>query len=322
MESIILTKENLTLSNCINGFENYLLHNRKAISTIEAYVMDLKTFKTFLTTKLHNKIRYLKDITRVETEQFKDYLKELVEANILKCNTVYRKFTSLKILFNYLEYAFCIPNILKDDPWGHRNKKADYDKEGTNALPSILEDEDISLLFKTIQNSYDKNKFRDYALFSMLFSLGCRRSEALILKWSDINFLRKEIIIYRPKSKNKSTLKMSKLLCDALLQYKEVCPPTALYVFKSRQSETLSTSAFNAIINKWIKKSGLAMLKSFNITAHTFRHTFITKCIRQDISLSKIIVYTGHSDATSLEFYLHLLAKDLEPIADAFNPTF
>lgn len=320
MDYKILSKDNLTVSNVTNGFSNYLFGINKSTRTINAYIMDLNIFKEFLNTHLNNKIRYLKDLTLVETEQFKDYLMQLVRLKKFKRNTVYRKFTTLKVLFNYLEASYGFTNILKHDTWGRRSKKADYDHEGDNVLPHILEEEDTSLLFRTIKNSYDKNKFRDYALFALLYATGCRRGDCLMLKWTDINFSRKEIYLYHEKSKTKYGVKMSDFLFNALVQYYKVCPPTSYYIFKSRQSNSLSPSAFNDIIKKWINKSNLATLKHFQITAHTFRHTFITYCIRANMAPEKIITYTGHSDVRSLDIYFNLVPQDLDDVANLFNP--
>jgi integrase len=91
------------------------------------------------------------------------------------------------------------------------------------------------------------------------------------------------------------------------------------YVFKSRQSNKLSKSAFNSIIVKWVNVSGIQKQKNYKITAHTFRHTFITLCIRANIPDTKIIEYTGHKDINSLDVYKHLCTTDYNDIINAVN---
>lgn len=120
----------------------------------------------------------------------------------------------------------------------------------------------------------------------------------------------------RQKAKNVNVLKIPIEMKNALEHYRNTLTSAGEYVFKSIQSDTLSTSAFNSAVKKWIVKSGLNKAKHFDITAHTFRGTFITMCIRAGVEDSKILEYTGHKDRNTLEIYKKLVAKDLEDVAN------
>ena len=57
------------------------------------------------------------------------------------------------------------------------------------------------------------------------------------------------------------------------------------------------------------------MKQNFTITSRTFRHSFITHLIRNDVPLIKIAMYTGHKDLETLKIYTHLVASDTNDIS-------
>lgn len=308
--------QSITFNKAILNFNNYLYKENKAEATAIAYIKDLELFKEFLVKKLNNKIRTLDKITLAEIEEYKYFLSKKIKEGEFKRTTASRKFNALKTFFAYLSKDYGIQNIVYGDDWSNRARTKDFTEEGEDYLPNILEIEDVDILLHTIQNSTDKNKYRDLAIVETLVGIGCRRSELLNMKWHHINFYRGEIKLIRQKGKNSNTLKMPREMQQALEQYRNTLVDIEEYVFVSRQSGQLGKSAFSSAIKKWITLSGLQSTKNFEITAHTFRHTFITLCIRANIPDSKIIEYTGHSDVESLNIYKHLVAKDMEDIAN------
>lgn len=318
-----MSKERLTICEGMKLFSNYLFIKGKAESTIKSYNSDMQLFKTFIKEKLNNKIRYVDEITKVEVQQYKEFMLEKVANGKMERRTVDRKFNAFKTFFKFLEEDFGIENIIKDDDFG--NRKDSYDS-GRDYLPNILSEKEVNLILNAAKEDTDKNKFRDYAMLVMLATLGCRRSEVLNLKWTDINFVVNSkckfgtIQIVRPKSNNADILPMTKILRDALIDYKKTITTIKHeYVFISREGNQLSKSAFTSAINKYVQKSGLDKNKNFKITAHTFRHSFITTCFRKEIPVDKILRYTGHRDKESLKIYTHLVSEDLTNVADIFD---
>lgn len=309
----------LTINNTLDIFKNYLYSEQKSESTAMSYARDITYFNNFLKTNLKNKIRSVDKITKVEITEYKLFLQDQVKNNKIKASTALRRFNSLKVYFKFLEEYYNLNNILKNDKWGNKNNINKLALNENNNFPNVLEIDDINELLNCILESHDKNKFRDLAIFELLIGTGCRRSEVLNLKWEHIDFYKGTIKIIRNKTKNVSLLKMSDSLKNALEIYYNTQEEKSGYVFKSRQSNKLSKSAFNDIINKWIKKSGIEKDKNFKITAHTFRHTFITLCLRNNIPTEKIIEFTGHHDASSLKFYKHLLFEDLSDVTNLID---
>lgn len=303
-------KKQTTFNKTMVAFPTYLHREGNADSTIQAYMTDLRQFDAFLKGPLKNKIRYVEAISKVEIRQFKDYLLELKLEGKLKRSTIDRKFNSLKTWFAFIESEFDIVNIVKNDPFG--NKKRSTEK-GRDFLPKVLEKHDIQLILDTIRKSTDKNKFRDYAIFQLLIGLGCRRSEILALKWSDLHFRSKDstITITREKTKNQDVLPMDDDSKRALLVYADTLPKMDTYVFHTRESLSMSPTAFTNAIRHRIAASGISTRVGFPVTSSTFRHTFITALVRNDYPAEVIMRFTGHKSAECINHYLHLKTLDL-----------
>lgn len=309
---------NVTIKQAESNFKMYLYREGKANSTAEAYMRDIEFFKNFLKDNLNNKIRYINQITLVEIRQYKDYMLSLVESGETKRTTVSRRFNSLKTFYNFLEEEFNIKNIIKGDKFGNRKQSIDC----RNALPEVLSRREIKVILDTIRNSNNKNKYRDYALFQILVNLGCRRSEVLELKWEDVDFYKNTIRITREKTSNADILPLPSPVKEALEGYMDTLPQMGEYIFQTRESGKMSVSAFTSTVNKWIKESKMEEIKGFKITAHTFRHSFITELINKNIEESKIIRYTGHKDIRTLKIYTHLNHSNLSDVNSIIEDLF
>lgn len=318
---IAFQKKRTTIVNAIKLFPNYLYLKGKPNSTIKAYMKDMEHFKTFMNERFKS-IRYVREITNNELKAYKEFLIMKCKSKALTSNTIKRRYNALKTFFRYLyEENYIDTNLLKGDNFG--NKRYGNVDDGTfdiNYLPGYLVEEELDYLAEIIEEHGGRDKYRDLAIFSCLRYLGCRRSEALNLKWTDVNFLNKTIEIKRPKSKNADVLLMNDELEKALLDYKEALGPNSIdYIFVSRQGNRWSETAFNNRFRKYVKLSGLEKNKDFKITPHTLRHSFITLAVENDINIEKITRYTGHRDPKSLDVYTHLKINDLKDVANMFG---
>lgn len=303
----------MTLNNSLSQFPMFLHIKGKSCSTKEAYLGDIQFFYRFLK-EHHKRIRYVHEITTLEILDYKKYLLNSADERKLQISTIKRKFNSLKTFFKYLdEYKYIKENPVKNDNFGNRNNTI-------AKLPDYLKQHEIDMIIATIRHQNSNNKYRDISLIETLRNLGCRRSEALSLCWDKIDFYDKTITITRTKTKNQDVLPMNDRLCKALIDYRDSLGINiSSSVFLSREGNPLSKSAFNSMFKKYVQLSGLQTNKSFNITAHTLRHSFITEMAKAGQSLQIIIKFTGHVDSRSLETYTHFCTSDLRNAVDNFN---
>ena len=307
--------EKITFVSSLKIFPNYLYKQEMSPNTILSYENDMKVFHQFLKEHLNNKIRYVNDFTPVEKRQYKDYLLQLVQKEAITLKTAYRRYNTLKTFFRFVSEEFSLPNVMKNDKWGNSKKKTKSD------FYEILEQEHINHLLNTIASSNDKNKYRDLVVFTLLISTGCRREDVLKLEFGDVSYARDELLLFHNKTSTGATVQLPPLLKKTLLVYEEVhsCTNPSSYVVRSRQANSLSDSAYTVIINKWVEESGIQKFYRKKITGHTFRHYFVTTCIRNNVPEQKIMEYTGHLDNRTLDDYKHLVAKDHSEIANMSN---
>lgn len=163
-------------------------------------------------------------------------------------------------------------------------------------------------------------------LYAILFMLatGLRRSELLALKWSDIDFKEKRIMIERsrtqygidtPKDNDYHYVPLTEHAKNYLASWKKQLETEynrAIYnktdtIFVTKQGEPLRPSSFNNILSK--RKF------DFKVTPHMFRHTFVYLS-KGKISLSELQEALGHDQSTTtLDIYGIMLA-DTGAVAD------
>lgn len=130
---------------------------------------------------------------------------------------------------------------------------------------------------------------------------GCRRSEATNLKWSDIDFDNKTILIRGTKTEGSYRVIP---LFDNLERILTSLPHKSETVFG------VSAEAVNCNFKRMKNKYAL----SFRI--HDLRHTFATRCLQAGVSLKTIQKWLGHSRLdTTANIYTHVQnAFELEEI--------
>ena len=313
-------EESTTLNDSIKLFKNYLKHQGKSKNTAISYIIDMEQFYEFNKNKLNNRIRYVKNLTKEDIEVYKKYLHDKRSNGEYQERTVYRKYNSLKVFCQFLNHEFEIEDFTKGDKLGNRNSINDWNNDcNVNNTRVIIKDEELKRLFKTLEDSNDRNIIRDTAIIEVLMATGCRRSELIELKWQHIDFYNKEITIVRPKTRNFNSVKVSSRVINSLTALKRISGKLveSEYVFRgsTKKGKKISKTALNSVIKKWVKKANI----NPKITTHSFRHTFVTTCLKKGISNEIIIKYTGHSDVSALKPYTHLVATDTKEVADIFE---
>lgn len=167
------------------------------------------------------------------------------------------------------------------------------------------------------------------ALFYLLATTGMRKGEALALKWSDLDFLRRTVTINKtvtrkldnsegidtPKTVNSNrTLSLEPLAISHLKVFRAsmpVIPMTDSLVFTSsrdpQRKKPMSLMTPNHWLETIITDSGLP-----RITVHGLRHTFASIQIASGIEPKALQLQLGHSDIkVTLNVYTHMNQKQV-----------
>ena len=238
----------------------------------------------------------------------KDTFIELTKRNDMKESNYARQFGITKDFCKFL-----ITNDFKDIYY--EEKKFHIIN---NYKPVIFSDNDIILLFKTIDDIKNQqsskifyNLYYTYSIFfRLIYACGLRVSEGIKIKIEDINFNENTIKIIDSKRHISRLVVFTDSLKSCLEDYiKELNIKTGLLFKNSRKTE-LCKNQLRKYYRKIIKKSGLKE----NSHLHDLRHCFCNNAFNQmlekgydeNVVIVYLYKYMGHKTIAETEYYLHL----------------
>jgi integrase/recombinase XerD len=188
------------------------------------------------------------------------------------------------------------------------------------SLPDCLTTDEIDSLFNSISET-ETFELRDKAIFELLYSCGLRISEAIDLKFHDIDFDNKIIRVMGKGSKER-LVPMGDESLRLVVLYREKSRPAIL---GTRASEFLFISKKGSLLNR---KSVWRLIKGYvarteikkNITPHTLRHSFATHLLENGADLRSVQELLGHMDISTTQIYTHIAKKQLSAYHKQFHP--
>lgn len=251
--------QKITLEEAINNF--LISKKHKSKKTISIYAIALEKLKVLGK-------KYLKDITERDIQLLIDKFK-----SENKSEETIRTYTRhQKIFFNdALKKNFITGIPVKE----YKGK--------SNNVVRIISDEELESIFDYFKR---RNK-KHYYFLRILNSTGLRISEVIALKWDDIDYTRKTIIINNSKGKRAEEIP---LLEETEQIFKEI-EYESDQIFNYKSTDSL----------KAIKRH----LTKFGYTFHDFRRTFGTRWSKElkPFELKKIM---RHKDLkTTDKYYVH-----------------
>jgi len=197
----------------------------------------------------------------------------------------------------------------------------------------IINDEDLELL------EYELIKEINYINFSIYLSLytGIRIGELCALKYSDINFYNRTILINKTMSRvYDNELNHTKVNIDSPKTYtsiREIPIPPFLFKYlrllKFSENDYILTGSSKYMQPRTLSYKYKKILKKLNIdnyTFHSLRHTFATKCIKMGAEVKTLSLLLGHKSVEiTLNRYVHpdinekyKIINNLKPMNERF----
>lgn len=189
---------------------------------------------------------------------------------------------------------------------------------------------ELKILFENLKNT------RWYWAFRFMLVTGLRRGELLALRWSDIDYENKRIIVDESNSasglgdtKNSKVhyVPLSERAIYYLAKQKEMLQHEfnpILYnpelqkldlIFPSENGTLMKSDSLNSVLDRINRKTGL------HITPHMFRHTFVYMS-KGHMTLSELQEALGHDESTTtLDIYGTMLS-DTEKVANKIDEAF
>ena len=258
--------------------------------TIKSYQLDLTDFFGYIESK---KINYL----TITNHDVRGYLKYLDSCN-LKNSTISRRISTLRTFYNYLVDENIVENNVFHNVKNPKLEKKLPNYPNYNEMEELLESIDISTT-----EGLEKR-----LLIEMFYSTGCRVSEMINVKISDIDFTNKTIRIMGKGSKERIVYfgdYASKYLDNYLSKVK--CDK---YLFTNKKGEKLTINEVEQIVKDIMKHISIKT----HVTPHTLRHTFATHLLNNGADIKTVQELLGHANLSTTGIYTHVSSDRLKDI--------
>lgn len=284
--------------------------------TVEAYQSDLTKYTNWL--REARKINDINEITQLDIEE---YVRAMAAQN-LGPRTVSRRIASI-----HEWNKFMLSNAqIASDPSAEVKapKQAEH-------LPDVLSISEVERVIDAAGGfgSTDAVSLRDRALVEFLYATGARVSEAVGLKFEDID-LTESVVRLSGKGQKQRLVPIGKCAVRALRDYLDKARPilaeragksqvTAKSQVKS-QVNSLSKSANSHMI--FLNKRGKALSRQSaweaishagklakigkELHPHTLRHSFATHLISGGADVRTVQELLGHASVTTTQIYTHI----------------
>ncbi len=237
----------------------------------------------------------------------------------LKKDQIYRFYLTLKDQGlshkTIKQYHLCLSVLgqFYEDLGGRTNPMRDvrdfnklFPKQPPTRDINFLTPEELERLFKACARSRSR---RLQFVVRFLAGTGMRRSEALDLKWKDIDFSGGFIHVRRSKNGEPRVVPIADV--EEML---ELLPRYGEYVFARKDGQPFDRDSFLVPLKFAAKRAKI----NKRVDLHTLRHSYGSNKIRQGWGLKKVSMILGHSDISiTAKVYTHLLDGDLKVRDDA-----
>ena len=157
--------------------------------------------------------------------------------------------------------------------------------------------------------------------FEFLYSTGCRISEAISIKWGDIDFSRGTLIVTGKGSKERLVILGSKALAalsrlrNNLLSSKPELTVDDAHVFLSDKFINVSARFVERRMKTYLAETGLPI----DLSPHKLRHSFATHLLDAGADLRSVQEMLGHASLSTTQIYTHIVNEKIKDAVDA-NP--
>ncbi|MCR5189633.1 MAG: tyrosine-type recombinase/integrase [Treponema sp.] len=191
-------------------------------------------------------------------------------------------------------------------------------------VPNFMTQPEVNQLCAQPVNNELLWEKRDHALFTMLYSSGCRVSEITNLKLDDFmdnyhsaivtgkgNKQRK--VFFAEEARNALALYLQDR--KKVLETHNIAEPTR-QVFINQKGLPLSVGGVRFIISKYSGAEGT----NHHINPHAFRHTFATTMIGNGADVRLVQEMLGHSSISTTQRYTHITTEKLIDVYNRAHP--
>ena len=232
--------------------------------------------------------------------KIKSYITNLRKKN-LKTSSINRKISALKNFLKFLHTEKIIEQIDFQEFESLSNLKK---------IPKAISKAQMEQIFMNLYNSKQTNKELYILVLKLIYLSGLRISEALNLKWSDINHQDNSIYIYGKGSKERKVY----IIKDFLDLLKNLGKKNQfVFVLNNKKISTRS-------VNKFLENCHNDSIIKDKLSSHVFRHSFATTMLENNADIRHIQKLLGHSSISTTEIYTKVAKSMKKRVLDSYHP--
>ena len=232
--------------------------------------------------------------------KIKTYIAQLRKRN-LKTSSVNRKISTLK---NYLKFLHTEKIIDQIDFQEFESLSS------VKKIPKAISKSQMEQIFEDLKKSKQTNAGLYILILKLIYLSGLRISEALNLKWSDINHQDNSIYVYGKGSKERKVF----IINDFLVQLKNL-EKNNQFVFTINKKKISTRS-----VNKFLQNCYDNSLIKNKLSSHIFRHSFATTMLENNADIRHIQKLLGHSSISTTEIYTKVAKSMKKRVLDSYHP--
>ena len=151
-----------------------------------------------------------------------------------------------------------------------------------------------------------------YNIVRLFLLTGARHGELRLVKWQDINLIKREWTVPRSKNGRARRIILSKAAVNAFISVRETAEHLMLPTNPSDYAiiNPITRTAYHSFYATWFQVRKAANLDDLRI--HDLRHTFASVLINKGVSIYEIQTLLGHSTIQMTQRYAHLAPDRLQ----------
>lgn len=215
-------------------------------------------------------------------------------------------------------------NFLVEETIVEENPTDKIKKSREDIRIKTFSDDEVKAILSHLRRTRRKEdsfySVRNYTMFLLLIGTGLRASEAVSIKWSDIDIERGSLKVFG-KMRKEEIVPLSGSLCRELAFWKEYCSSKFIevspYVFVNQKNQKYTIDG----LKNWFKR--LAKQMSFPDTrcsAHSCRHYFAKVWIQNGGDISTLAKVLRHTSIKTTERYLQFWGNEVADDNEKYNP--
>jgi len=310
-------------------FDGFMEQKRREVvpeNTSRLHRYGLKGFFRYLVEERH--VQSLKELKREDVKDFTGYLIEWTsrvgknKGRSLSMSSVNKHINALRDFLKWLSKEGKLSNCY------NLFTAVRLVKEGDKVSRNIFTRKELSAILN--RKAESPSEFTMKAVFVVLYASGLRCGELLALKLSDVDFEKKEAIVYEPKTKKERIVQLGEIGTAYLRLYLEVVRPKFEQRRAFRQDEITREQIFMMCrehgrvwigsINKALKQfAGKAGIKKI-VSSHSFRHSYGTHILENGAGVKEVSELLGHDSIETTQNYTRLAPERLRETLLKFHP--